>query len=209
MRNRQIGLLDIGLDTSFDAAMTFVQATIQNINAGWEEPIADIDFVRSRDPDTVLSAFTATCDVLHVMAHGEYEDVPTFSSSDNKTAISLEDLGARAVDLHRGISAGAVLADGCKTGTGAWQRAFRDCLQGSITYIGTSASIGWHESTVFCSAFYGALFRNKGKGATPSEQARDAADRAIAVYQRLTDRDCPFKVMSLTPSRRARSMLSV
>ena len=30
MRNRRISLLDIGLDSSFDASMTFVQATLQN-----------------------------------------------------------------------------------------------------------------------------------------------------------------------------------
>ena len=131
----------------------------------------DVDFVRSRDPDTVLTAFTASCDVLHVMAHGDHSIAPTFSSSDEKTNISLEDLGERAAERAR-ISAGAILADGCKTGTGVWQKAVRDCLQGEITYIGMSAQIGWHESTVFCSAFYGVLFRNRGKGLSPAAQAK-------------------------------------
>jgi hypothetical protein len=207
MRNRRISLLDIGLDSSFDAAMTFVQATLQNINAGWENPIADIDFVRTRDPDTVIAAFTSSCDILHVMAHGDYTETPTFSSSDGKTSISLEDLGWRAAEQGKGISTGAILADGCKTGTGAWQRAVRDCLEGPVTYIGTSATIGWHEGTVFCSAFYGALFRNKGRGSTAADQARDAAERAIDAYVQLTDRPCPFKVFTLTPSRWAQRVL--
>jgi hypothetical protein len=77
--------------------------------------------------------------------------------------VSFEELGAMAAERGRGISAGAILADGCRTGTGAWQRAVRDCLQGEVTYIGTSANIGWHDSTVFCSAFYGALFRGRGR----------------------------------------------
>jgi hypothetical protein len=38
----------------------------------------------------------------------------------------------------------------------------RDCLQGNVTYIGTSAMVGWHESTVFSSAFYGAPFSQSG-----------------------------------------------
>ncbi len=204
MRRRRVGLLDIGLDSQFDKAMAFVQSTIETINVGYSEPVIDVDFVRSRDPDTVLTAFTASCDVLHVMAHGDHSIAPTFSSSDEKTNISLEDLGERAAEQGRGISAGAILADGCKTGTGVWQKAVRDCLQGEITYIGTSAQIGWHESTVFCSAFYGALFRNRGKGLSPAAQAEDAALRAQDAYTRLTDRSCPYKVVKLTPSRRAK-----
>ncbi|MFC4107463.1 hypothetical protein ACFOX0_16220 [Micromonospora zhanjiangensis] len=204
MRRRRVCLLDIGLDSYFDSAMAFVQSTLDNINIDHDNPVADVDFVRSRDPDTVLTAFTASCDVLHVTAHGDHSVTPTFSSSDGKTQISMEQLGERAADLGRGISTGAILADGCKTGTGAWQKAVRDCLQGEVTYIGTSAQIGWHESTVFCSAFYGALFRNKGKGVTPAEQAQDAARRAQEAYVLLTDRSCPFKVMTLRPSRWAR-----
>jgi hypothetical protein len=205
VRNRRVSLLDIGLDSGFEAAMAFVQATLQSINVHYGQPVVDIDFVRSRDPDTVLTAFTASCDVLHVMAHGDQTVTPAFLSSDEKTSISLEELGERAAELGRGISAGAILADGCRTGTGAWQKAVRDCLQGDITYIGTSAQIGWHESTVFCSAFYGALLRHKGKGSTPAEQAQDAAERAREAYRTLTDRPCPFKVVTLTPSRRANS----
>ncbi len=117
MRNRRVNLLDIGLDTSFDASMTFVQSTLQNINAGWDQPIVDIDFVRSRDLGTVLAAFTAPCDVLHVMAHGDQTETPTFSSSDGITAVAMEKLGLLAVDQGKGIRTGAVLADGCKTGT--------------------------------------------------------------------------------------------
>jgi hypothetical protein len=202
-----VSLLDIGLDSSFDAAMTFVQSTLQNINAGNDTPIVDIDFVRSRDPDTVLTAFTASCDVLHVMAHGDHSATPTFSSSDGQTNISLEALGETAANMGRGISTGAILADGCRTGTGAWQKAVRDCLQGDITYIGTSAQVGWHESGVFCAAFYGSLFRNRGRGMTAAAQAQDAAERAIEAYALLTDRSCPFRVMTLSPSRWARMVL--
>lgn len=208
MKPRRVSLLDLGLDSSFDAAMTFVQSTLQNINAGSEEPIVDIDFVRSRDPDTVLSAFTASCDVLHVMAHGDHSVTPTFSSTDGKVEISFEQLGEVAAQQGQGISTSAIIADGCKTGTGVWQKAVRDCLQGEVTYIGTSAIIGWHESGVFCSAFYGALFRNRGKGMSPADQARDAAERAIVAYKLLTDRACPFRVMTLGPSRRARILLT-
>ncbi|MGW3809318.1 hypothetical protein [Micromonospora sp. NPDC005113] len=96
-----MSLLDLGLDSSFDAAMTFVQSTLQNINAGCDEPIVDIDFVRSRDPDTVLSAFTASCEVLHVMAHGDHSVTPTFSSTDGKVEISLEQLGEAAANAAK------------------------------------------------------------------------------------------------------------
>ncbi len=203
VRNRRIGLIDIGLDADFDTSMMFVQSTIQNISAGYKPPIADIDFVRSRDPWVFCSAITSECDVLHVMGHGDHLEDPTFSSSDGKVTLSLSELGAWCEKYGWGISAGAVLADGCKTGIGVWQNAIRDVLQGPVTYIGTSSSVGWLEATVFCSAFYGSLFRNKGMGFTPSAQAKDAARRAIRAYKTLTGENCPYKTMELTPSRRA------
>jgi hypothetical protein len=200
--------MDIGLHSSFNASMMFVQSVLENINAGYPDPIIDIDFVRTRDLETVLCAFTASCDVLHVMAHGDNTVTPTFFSEDGLVSVSFDDLGAAAAKRKKGISTGAILADGCRTGTGAWRRAVRDCLQGDVTYIGTSAYVGWHESTVFCAAFYGALFRNKGKGFAPMEQARDAAERAIHAYVQLTDRPCPYKVSSLSPSRQAQTLLN-
>lgn len=178
MRNRLIGLLDLGLDARFDASMNFVQSTLQAINAGYEEPTADIDFVWSRDPETVLNALTAPYHVLHVMAQGDRSD-PVLSSDQGEIEVGLGELAAGAAERGRGLQTGVILADACGTGTGTWQKAIRDCLQGEITYIGTSGSIGWHESTVFCSAFYGALFRNRGRGATPAEQGFDAAERAV------------------------------
>ncbi|MFF5081719.1 hypothetical protein ACFY36_32110 [Actinoplanes sp. NPDC000266] len=208
MRNKQINLIDVGLDSSFDTSMMFVQSVLENINAGYESPVVDIDFIRTRDLGTVLSAFTSPCNVLHVMAHGDSSITPAFYSGDGMISVSFDDLGAAAADQGRGVSAGAIVADGCRTGTGAWRDAVRDCLQGDVTYIGTSANIGWHESTVFCAAFYGALFRNKGKGMTVGEQAYEAADRAIRAYSLLTDRQCPYRVSLLSPSRRARTLLN-
>src|SRR5262245_30029971 len=160
VRNRQMTLIDLGLDRSFDASMTFVQSTLQNINAGWDEPIADINFIRSRDPKTVSMALLGACDVLHVMAHGESSAGPSFTSEDGKSILELADLAESAQESGDGIMAHTVLADACHTGTGIWQRAVRDCLEHDITYIGTARDIYWHDSTVFCSAFYGALFRN-------------------------------------------------
>ncbi|WP_430780123.1 hypothetical protein [Actinoplanes sp. G11-F43] len=200
-RRRRITLLDIGLDEAFNTSMTFVQSVLQNINADFESPVAEIDFIRSRHPETVFTSFTAPCNVLHVMAHGDSSGTPTFSSTDERTVVSIEELARRAVDSGRGISSGAVISDGCRTGTGAWTRAILDCLQGDITYIGTTANVGWHESTTFSSAFYSSLFRDQGYGRSPAEQARDAAVRAIEAYIKLTDRSCPYKVMELTPHR--------
>jgi hypothetical protein len=203
-----VTLLDIGLDDSFDVSMNFVQSTLQNLNVAYGEPVCDIDFVRSRDPHTVAAAFTSSCDVLHVMAHGDHEVTPTFSSTDGRTSIALDELGYWSADTRNsGIATGAVLADGCKTGTGIWQKAVRDCLNGPITYIGTSAMVGWHEGTVFCSAFYGSLFRNKGKGMNSAEQAWDAATRAVKAYEMLTDRKCPFHPVVLKPSLKAKRAL--
>lgn len=144
------------------------------------------------------------------MGHGDYEVDPQFTSSDTKTSISLSQLGDWAAGEGRGISTGAILADGCKMAIGVWLKAVRDCLQGEVTYIGTTSLIGWHDSTVFCSAFYGAMFRNKGRGVAPAERAAEAAEKAIEAYMLITEKpSCPFKVVTLEPNRRARRAFGV
>ena len=54
MKNRLITLVDLGLDSSFDASMTFVQGITGNINAGWNRPVIDVNFIRSRDHETAV-----------------------------------------------------------------------------------------------------------------------------------------------------------
>ena len=206
MRNRTVTLVDLGLDGPFDVSMQFVQATLNNVNVGVEEPIVDVNFVRSRDPETIWGGLTTPSTVLHVMAHGDHSAEPAFVSSDGSTTVTLRSLADRFVGHGTGIASPIVLADGCKTGIGIWQRAIRDSLQGDVTYIGTSSAIGWHESTVFCAAFYGSLLRNKGRGRTATDQGMDAAARAIQAYEHLTEKKCPFRAVTLTPSRQAKAV---
>lgn len=216
MRNRQIGLVDIGLDPKFDVSMNFVQSVLHNINAGYQDhdgkasPTVDVDFVRSRDQRTIMSALTAPYSVLHVMAHGDHaEDEPTFWSSDASTEISLSQLASHLQDKGQGLQVGAVLADGCKTAVGVWKEAFRECLQGEVTYIGTTAYVGWYECTAFASAFYAALLRNRGRGVPPASQTLEAANRAARAYREITGKTCPYRAVTLTPSRAARTRFRV
>jgi hypothetical protein len=207
VKPRRVTLIDLGLDTEFDTSMTFVQAVLQNVNAGYYEPVIEIEFIRTRDMPTIREALSTPTDVLHVMAHGDHSEKPAFVSSDQKTQVSLPALADQMLEQGSGIAAPVVIADGCKTGIGIWQRAVRDCLQGPITYIGTSRLLGWHESTIFCSAFYGALTRNKGKGQGKAEQGMDAATRAIKAHRLITDTPSGFKAVTLAPSRRATKAL--
>jgi hypothetical protein len=183
-------LLDLGLHASFDASMTFAEAVMKSINAGHDESsaFANVELVRIRDVDTVAQSITAPAHVLHIIAHT------------GETTFALDELIDTA---GRGVSAGALIADACATATTRWQRAIRDYLYEPVTYIGTTASIGWHSATVFSSMFYGALFRNKGRDRTPQEAAMDAAERAISAYGALIDGKCPFRAVHLEPSRKA------
>ena len=203
MRNRTVTLIDLGLDAGFDHSMAFVQATLSNVNAGHSKPIVDVNFIRTRDLTTIQEALRTPSTVLHVMAHGDHSEVPAFVSSDGKTQVTLDALAGRMLDDGYGVASPIVIADGCKTGIGLWQRAIRNCLEGPITYVGTSAAVGWHDATVFCSAFYGALTRYKGAGVTAQDQGLDAAQRAAEAFTTLTDRKSPFKAVELLPSRAA------
>lgn len=121
---------------------------------------------------------------------------------------SYDQLAEYAAKDGRGVRTSTVFADGCKTGTGVWQRAFRDCLQGPVTYIGTSAMVGWHEGTVFSAMFYGVLFRNKGVGVPPADASAYAAHAAARAYSDMLGKKCPYKAVTLEPSRWARAHLS-
>lgn len=202
MRPRTVRLLDLGLHASFDASMTFAEAVMKSINAGHDESsaFANVELVRIRDVDTVAQSITAPAHVLHIIAHTGESETPAFFSDDGETTFALDELIDTA---GRGVSAGALIADACATATTRWQRAIRDYLYEPVTYIGTTASIGWHSATVFSSMFYGALFRNKGRDRTPQEAAMDAAERAISAYGALIDGKCPFRAVHLEPSRKA------
>lgn len=76
-----------------------------------------------------------------------------------------------------------------------------------MTYIGTSAAVGWHEGTVFASMFYGVLFRNKGAGVAPAEASAHAAEAAARAYSEMLGKKCPYKAVTLEPSRWARTHL--
>lgn len=203
MRNKRVTLVDLGLDRPFDDSMGFVQSTLMNINAGLASPVTDIDFIRTRNLEVIWRTILAPCDVLHIMGHGDSSTEPSFVSSDGETEFGFEVLAAYAQETGQGIEAHAILADGCKTATGLWKRTLRDSLEHDIAYIGTSRQIGWHDSTVFCSAFYGAYLKAKGKGLTPAEHALDSASRAVEAFTILTGTKCPFSVSILTPSRAA------
>jgi len=210
MRGRNVLLLDLGLDEPFGASMAFVEGMIRNLNAGRpDDPIAEVSFVRSRDYWVVKNAFVSQADVLHVMAHGdagaEIWAGPCFSSGDGKTDFRLFDLEADVEDSGYGIHAHAVIADACSTGTSKWKSPLRNMLEHDICYIGTSRPITWHDSTVYCSGFYSALFRKKGRGVSRLAQALDAHERASEAYSVITGIACPFKATVLTPSRWAKA----
>lgn len=85
-----------------------------------------------------------------------------------------------------------------------WKKTICDALEHEIAYIGTSRAIGWHASTVFCSAFYGAYFKGKGKGQTPIDHAFNSATRAIEAFTTISGEKCPYSVSILKPSRKAK-----
>jgi len=130
MRNRTVTLVDLGLDASFNASMQFIQATLDSINAGSDVPQVDVNFVRSRDSETIWGGITTPSTVLHVMAHGDHSEEPVFVSNDEATEVSLRDLAEQFSGPGTGIAAPIVIADGCKTGVGAWRERFGTACRG-------------------------------------------------------------------------------
>lgn len=209
MRPTLVRLVDLGHDEDFDVAMSFAQSIIQSlVTRSNGNPLAEIEFIRTRDSMTVESALTADAGVLHVMAHGDTDpDDIGFWSDDGESGVTLTELAESFHKKGYGIGGAVVFADCCATAQGRFVKAVRDCIAEPITYIGAKRSIDWHESTTFGSAFYGALFKDRGKGLTAAERGLRAAERAIEGYGAIVAGPCPFAAKMLKPSRAARRAL--
>lgn len=211
MRPSIVRLIDLGTDSDFAVSMSFAQNLIQSMTvrpAG--APPAEIEFVRTRDRATVKAAFQNPAHVLHVMAHGASNpDFIGFFSEDDKTEMSLTELAEQFAFDHEGIEAAVIYADCCDSGQGRFTRAIRDCIEQPTIYIGARREVDWHEGTVFASAFYGSFFKDRGFGLSPQDRGLQAAERAVAAYETLTDGECPFRAQELTPSRLAKRSLGL
>jgi hypothetical protein len=129
MRPARVRLIDLGFDGAFDTSMSFAQSLIQSIGARTNgNPIAEIEFIRTRDPVTVRTALQADATVVHIMAHGTTDpDGLGFWSEDEKTGLTLTELAEAFADDGVGIGADVVYAD-CSTAQGRFVRAIRDCI---------------------------------------------------------------------------------
>lgn len=64
------------------------------------------------------------------------------------------------------------------------------------------------QGTVFASMFYGVLFRNKGAGTYPAAASLSAADAAARAYSDMLGTKCPYRAVTLEPSRWAKANFS-
>ncbi|WP_116997342.1 hypothetical protein [Desertimonas flava] len=198
-------MVDLGLERDFGTMLAFAESLIQSLGTrAGDSPIAEVEFIRTRDSETVKAAFRSPAHVLHITAHGDNgPDSLGFWSDDERTTFYLSDLAETFSDEGDGIEAPVILADCCASAQGRFVRAIRDCIEAPAVYIGARKSVDWRESTTFASAFYAAYFRNRGRGLTPTERGMRAAERAIKGYQEIVDAPCPFTASILAPSRKA------
>jgi hypothetical protein len=203
MRPATVQLIDLGLDWSFDHSMAFAASLLQSINVDWEHPAAEVQFIRTKDLDTVAAALAADSEITHVMAHGvkELDGQVAFVSEDGQTQLDLGELAQRLQDRRSPLGSAVLFADCCDSA--GFQRAIRDTIGQPILYLG-GKTIYWHDATTFGSAFYSAYFRHKGKGIDPLSRGEDAAQRAVASYRQLLERPSPYMHIRLAPSRQAR-----
>ena len=189
--------------------MAFAQSLIHSlVTRSGENPVAEVEFIRTRAPGTVSSALQEPAHIIHVLAHGAAApDEVGFWSEDEKTYVNLTELAERFAKDGEGIEASLLFADCCSSAQGRFVRAIRDCIEKPIAYVGAKRNVDWRESTTFASGLYGSYFRNRGVGRTPVERGLDADNNAITGYRAIVDGPCPFVATTLTPSRRARSAL--
>ena len=205
MRPARVRLVDLGLERDFGTMLAFAESLIQSLGTrAGNSPVAEVEFIRTRDPETVKAALQSPAQVLHITAHGDNgPDYLGFWSDDERTSFHLSDLAEKFAEDGEGIEAATVFADCCDSAQGRFVRAIRDCIEGPTVYIGARRSVNWHESTTFASAFYAAYFRDRGRGLTGTQRGVRAAERAKTGYEAIVAGPCPFVATELSPSRRA------
>src|SRR3546814_18811336 len=71
MRPARVRLVDLGFDRDFDTSMAFAQSLIQSLVArASDNPLAEVEFIRTRDFWTVAAALQNPADIIPVIAHG-------------------------------------------------------------------------------------------------------------------------------------------
>lgn len=207
MRPARVRLVDLGVHEDFTTAMSFAQSTIQSLVArrAPERPYAEVEFIRTRDWDTVVQALQSEAAVVHIVGHGSNAaDSLGFWSDDEHSTWSLVDIAKHLQETQYPIDTGVLFADCCDTGKQRFAAVVRDCIAHDTLYIGATKSVNWHESTAFAAAFYASYFKDKGRGLDPVARGVAAADRAINGYAATVGGRCPFTAGVLRPSRRAR-----
>ena len=209
MRPARVRLIDLGLDRDFDTSMAFAQSLIQSlVTRAADKSVCEVEFIRTRDFYTVAAALQHPAHVIHLIAHGDNSpDDVGFWSDDERSGVALTDLAEQFVADGEGIEASVIYADCCNSTRGRFVRAIRDCIELPVTYIGARRTVSWHESTTFAAAFYGAYFRDRGRGINLAERGMRAATRAVTGYEAIVAGPCPFQVATLDPSPRAQRTL--
>jgi hypothetical protein len=130
MRPALVRLVDLGFDTDFDISMSFAQSIVQSLGARSDgNPVAEVEFIRTRDESTVTAALQTRAAVLHVTAHGETDpDQVGFWSDDGESGLTLTTRAESFHDDGCGIEADTVFADCCATSQGRFVKAVRNCI---------------------------------------------------------------------------------
>src|SRR3546814_7152753 len=96
MRPARVRLVDLGFDRDFDTSMAFAQSLIQSLVArASDNPLAEVEFIRTRDFWTVAAALQNPADIIHVIAHGgSGPDDLGLWSDDEESTLNLTELAA-------------------------------------------------------------------------------------------------------------------
>lgn len=210
MRPRTIRIVDVGMTTDFTASSSFLDALVSTltVQAG-ERPLAIPELVRSEHTGLLLAALQEPADVIHLVAHGSTDAAEvTIGSDRTDKEWRLRDLAGLLQDTRKPIAAPCVFIDACDSTHSDFQRQVRDCISRDTTYIGCSAANTWFDSTTFSAALYPALLRNKGRGVDFGLRAAESAKSAMAAFEVLLHRRCPFNAKVLTPSRVAKRVFT-
>ncbi|WP_022924589.1 hypothetical protein [Serinicoccus marinus] len=211
MRTPTIRIVDFSGGTDFHHSLEATRNLILSTAALWEEsedgiyapaePLAHVEKVSSADTAVLTAALHAEALVLHLASHmnGRGSDAPSLVGRDSDVEVST--VAGWLETQGRGIYAACLYVDGCNGGTQKF--TMRDCLEAPVTYIGARRMVTEPECTLFAANFYGGLLQRKGKGLDPLERTRAAAENARDAYAEIAGKECPFRVETVEPSRRA------
>ncbi len=159
-------------------------------DVGRAVPRANASLTRAYTESDFFRAVGSNDHLLHLIAHGDTENLQTGNGKSTVTATKLSEKGKKGLRLPP-----IVVSTACEFQSGSWRAALADCKVQIL--IAADSEVTPANLTAFDMAFYSALLTRVRKGADTRTRVQQAFELANRYYRDMHAQGTPFSKFSL------------